>query len=112
MAGESIEYELEHPVQLIGKGSGKVMLQADKLTLRPPEARDFIELEGLMRTKPIAFQIGMIQRLSGLDPKLADKLRMSDVRKIQQAMEGAGFFDLDDEPPATAAEAEEETILV
>lgn len=106
MAGESVEYELEHPVENIAKGSGRVVARVDKLTLRPPEARDFMELEQLMRTKPIAFQIGMIQRLSGIDGLLAGKLRMSDVKRAQAKMEAAGFFDLDDEPEAKP-EAEE-----
>ena len=109
MAGESIEYELEHPVENVAKSSGRVVSRVEKLTLRAPEARDFIELESLMRTKPIAFQIGMIQRLAGIDGLLAGKLRMSDVKKAQAKMEAAGFFDLDDEPEATSPKAEGET---
>lgn len=94
---DKVTIALQHPIVHQGKQSGQVLKQIDSVSCRPPNAGDYIALEHLMKARPIAFLVGLIQRLAGLGEADAAKLHMSDVRAIETALGEAGFFDSGDD---------------
>lgn len=98
---DAFEHELLKPIRDIGKQSGKPMRSIEKVTVRRPNAGDYVALEGFIadpkQLRPTAYMLGMVRRCSGLSEADANRLDIIDVRRINKRMEDEGFFDSGDD---------------
>ena len=103
-----IQYELQDPIELVGKQSGKAMRSIESITLRSPTARVFADLErrGLLADgHETEMALEMVIRCGNLDTTTADRITLADVQGAMEAMTAAGFFPGAATPPKESEEA-------
>lgn len=104
-----ITYELQDPIEFVGKKSNDVQRSIESLKLRSPTARLFSDLErrGLLKDgneTQMSFEV--VKACAKLDDLAADRLSIMDMNGAMEAMKKAGFFPSAEQPTTKPTEPE------